>query len=146
MHKSRRCRPHFIVPLLYTSAITPYATSRYETTCAVMSLSLACNMYVDHTIMGRTLLVWAVTYNKVCKVSLLIRYGADVDRESGFPIRCSARDSDIILDMLIAAGANVNLRGPLNESALSRAMRCGSAYAVEKLLLAGGRTCEYTPH
>ena len=133
------------VPLLYTSAITPYATSQYTTTCAVMSLSLAYNMCVNYRcIVGRTLLEWAVTYKNVRKVILLIRYNADVNGTHGYPIRWSARNSDVILDLLIAAGANVNLRHPWNKSALVVAIRRGSAYAVKKLLLAGADVSEVT--
>lgn len=102
--------------LLYTVSMTSSTTSPHDC-MSMLSSAVMCNI--------------------ITRTQLLIAHGADVNVDYGYPIRCAAyRNYDIILDILITAGADLNLCGEYTPT-ITNAISRSPAKTVLKLLMAG---------
>lgn len=110
---------------------------RRPLSCMITQLCLEHGMPTDYSYEFFTMLELGVYLKDTSVVSLLIHYGANVDVDTGYPIRHAYMTGDDMFDILLAAGANVNLCPGYARTALGTAIAYSSALAVSKLLAAG---------
>jgi len=142
MHKTRAtCE---ILSLLHLNTLTLCYMTRSD---ALLNVCLEHGMSADYKPsypgMMDTLLELAICDNKVKRVSLLIRYHANVNVHNGSPIWYAVyHNNSSIVSMLIEAGANVNSRAigtALVHSRFSivlQLLQTGQGLPVTALLLA----------
>ena len=131
------------VCILYTALVDSNPINKKNILIDVNTLSilLALGMNPNIVYVDNTLLDYAVSRNNVQASARLISYGADLTTCGGRAVRYAAWDGfSEILDLLIQAGADVNLcneDGVMYHSALYRALQYSTVDIVSKLLTAG---------
>ena len=129
-NKPRHIQIYAYIPLTLHNCSLMVSTS-------LINVSLEHGVPVDHTRACYTYLETAVYNNNVACMNMLIKYGADVNVDRGFPVRRACWNERVdIVDILIKAGADVNHHGSLNP-AIEDAIRYGSVVMVSRLLTAG---------
>ena len=87
---------------------------------------------------GATALHWAVHWDDLESVDLLVRAGANVNARNDYsatPLSLACTNGNAaMVEKLLAAGANPNLNAASGETPLMRCARTGSAAAVKSLL------------